>query len=94
MLSLTKDAGQVGKHDIGFTLKAESTCRVLNWQPLDLEDLRQYEELGGNIDEMLNGASEMSRTYPRDGDDIQKKSGLASDESEPDISAKAFAYSR
>jgi hypothetical protein len=86
---------QVEQQDIGFTLKAESTCQVLNWQPLDLEDLQRYEEMGGCVDEMPEGAD--AETFDEDalviGDHAEQKCASFEDPG-PEITAKAFAYSR
>jgi hypothetical protein len=68
---------------------------VLNWQPLDLEDLQRYEEMGGRVDEMPEGAD--AEILDEDalvlGNNAEQKRA-SSEDAGPEITAKAFAYSR
>lgn len=68
---------------------------MLNWQPLDLEDLKRYEEMGGCVDEVPEGAD--AETLDEDalflGDNAEQKR-TSFEDAGPEITAKAFAYSR
>lgn len=91
-------------HDIGFTLKAESTCHVMNWRPLDLDGMQQR----GNSDVPATEASAEDEAGLRlaencaDDGTVQHESGQ--DEASLDVIAeqgnvigvtcKAFAYSK
>ena len=82
------------RHDIGFTLKAESTCYVLNWQPLNLEDLERFEEMGGSLEKII-AHTDCRQDADNPGDHFDGKSSeTASTSTWPEICFKAFAYSR
>ena len=86
---------QVERHDIGFTLKAESTCHVLNWQPLNLEDLHHYEEMGGCVDSMPEGTETETAGEEASGfGETSERKRASPEDSGPELTAKAFAYSR
>jgi len=58
----THESYTVAHLDIGFTLKAESTCHVLNWQPLNLDDLQRLKEMGGYMQDITQGHTDLSIT--------------------------------
>ena len=98
---------QVRYDDSGFTLKAESTCYVMNWQPLNLEDLQRFEKMGGSMEAMAGFDGDLAEA--REASTRNDETGTLMDENDtmkrvtsPDaekifgleICAKAFAYSR
>jgi hypothetical protein len=68
---------------------------VINWQPLNLEDLHRYEEMGGCMDEMPEGADAETADEDTSGlGETSEQKCASSEDSGPEVIAKAFAYSR
>lgn len=72
----------------------------MNWQPLNLEDLLRFQEMGGNMDAVTDADGEVKEeeegaAIDQDGETKHNRYANASeDASGPEITAKAFAYSR
>lgn len=92
---------KVMPHDIGFTLKAESTCRVMNWQPLDLDGIQGRWRFGTPPDSPADDTGLLLVDTGADEDLAQdggESNGSLRGVAEPGnhcgVTCKAFAYSK
>jgi len=92
---------KVMPHDVGFTLKAESTCRVMNWQPLDLDGIQGRWKFGTHPDSPADDTGLLLADTGADEDlapDEAELNGSSRDAAEPGnnsgVTCKAFAYSK
>ena len=89
-------------HDTGFTLKAESSCRVMNWQPLELDGIQQrgnFDVLGTDSGEPSDGGSPLAGSddgpaQDESGQDLTSRGTTAEQDCGVGVICKAFAYSK